>query len=1353
MEPGRKILSVLTAAIVVFLGMSIMLNIGAESSVNVYGNNINNINNVNNINNINLYPASVFVGDSNVIMLFNSILLQAFPGYAMQTNVDVSVTSISYYSSTQLGCKQKVNVSINYANLGDVETNGRIYLIVDGVNLIAFSGASSLFNLDSGDSGSVILVTNLLGVGNHIIKAVIEVEGSTDLNLSNNEKSMNYIVPSNLSADVSVALLSGELFYDGACILPPPGQTCPADWDCWQNLKIHSTINNTGCGNATGVEVRYYVDGILVDNQTINVEYGTNAIPTGIWNLQDGKVKPLKGNHEIKVVTIYNGVNKTVTTSKITCEKPNTTTITETNQVIQFGTQCKNLNISQNAPIQAASGCNTSIVSAKFSDFNYSSNIITKGNFSCTNCDNLNISENEIKNLTLNASIPDVQVGLYEGKINVTYVCDDAIGMTYIFLYNGTLNVSSPIDNDYRNNLSYAVNFSQYQGKNTTNSFENPNIASYNITNITVEFTDYYNDYNNSQIIGKGNLTCLNCDSVVPISAGTQKEINLSVNISIDASPGNYTGNITITYTTNSLLCPIIYEKRSSRIEVLSIVQPTQDLRNNSNYTISFGVQYQGLNRTISMNTTSMNCSITNITLEFTDYYNNSNIITKGNFTYTPPALPYDGNEIKQINLTAHYPDNAALMTYRGNITIKYYCYKILEDQLFIYPFIYGSNLTVLNKTQLHDYSNDSAWTISFGERCPGQSVTTNISTINSSSTDGSNITNIIIEFTDYYNNVNNTIIITKGNFTHLNPSLPIAQESRLINLTANFPTDAVPGQYSGNISVSYYVADGRMFKYMFPSNLTVSYVLPIIYNCNINTTGYCIGTWEFDPTVDGSSTTIKFEFNASEYSWRNINFSFSDLYCNSTTTCNGATIQANNIVCDENQILFPNIENITCTLNISQNTKPGNYSGKLNLSKVWNSSCPQKEEWKNINIKVTVINATISVPPGPNINYGNVTGRMNLLANLTIPNNQNYSITIDGCTFTNLTTSNGSVITSTNISCTISGGNDIPANSNKTIYLVLDVPDNQTIGNYIGQYGLKLIFNDPNVAWKWRGNLIGNISANVIETPTITINPSEIDFGNLTAGTSNNGESYIELDQPCTSILNQNVSVEFTDIIASGGKKIGKEQITANVNLVTINSTHCNVTFAVALNVLDPQDTGNYTGTYTYSLRINDDYKTKVTGTADTKVQIISTPVTVINPSEIDFGNLTAGTSNNGESYIELDQPCTSILNQNVSVEFADLIATGGKKIGKEQITANVNLVTINSTHCNVTFVVALNVLDPQDTGNYTGTYTYSLRINDDYKTKVTGTADTKVQIISTPVTVINPSEIDFRKSDGRNK
>ncbi len=213
MEHRRKILAVLTTVMVVFIGMAVLLNTGAESSVGVS----------NNINNINIYPAGVFVGDSNLIMLFNSIFLQAFPGYAMQTSVDVSITNISNYSPTQLGCKQKVNVLVNYTNLGDVGTSGTIYLIVDGVNLSTVSGASNQFNLDSGNSSSVILITNLLGVGNHTIKAVIEVgDGTTDSNLSNNEKNMNYTVPSDQQADVSVALLSGELSYGGACILPPP---------------------------------------------------------------------------------------------------------------------------------------------------------------------------------------------------------------------------------------------------------------------------------------------------------------------------------------------------------------------------------------------------------------------------------------------------------------------------------------------------------------------------------------------------------------------------------------------------------------------------------------------------------------------------------------------------------------------------------------------------------------------------------------------------------------------------------------------------------------------------------------------------------------------------------------------------------------------------------------------------------------------------------------------------------------------------------------------------------------------------------------------------------------------------
>ncbi|CEG12169.1 hypothetical protein MSIBF_A2000005 [groundwater metagenome] len=300
---------------------------------------------------------------------------------------------------------------------------------------------------------------------------------------------------------------------------------------------------------------------------------------------------------------------------------------------------------------------------------------------------------------------------------------------------------------------------------------------------------------------------------------------------------------------------------------------------------------------------------------------------------------------------------------------------------------------------------------------------------------------------------------------------------------------------------------------------------------------------------------------------------------------------------------------------------------------------------------------------------------------------------------------------------------------------------DPQDTENYTGTYTYSLRINDD---YKTKVTGTANTKVQIISTPVTVINPSEIDFGNLTAGTSNNGESYIELDQPCSNILNQNVNISFENMTASGGKKIGKEQITANVNLVSINSTHCNVTFAVILNVLDPQDIGNYTGTYTYFLRINDDYKTKVTGTANTKVQIISTPVTVINPSEIDFGNLTAGTSNNGESYIELDQPCINILDGKVNVTFTQMTTQGGV-IFIENIKYKIYLIPINQTACNITINATLNIPEGQKTGNYTGTYTYSLRINDDYKTKVTGTNTTKVHIISTPVKVITPAAINF--------
>ncbi|MFN3528163.1 MAG: hypothetical protein ACK4YO_03580, partial [Candidatus Altarchaeaceae archaeon] len=409
--------------------------------------------------------------------------------------------------------------------------------------------------------------------------------------------------------------------------------------------------------------------------------------------------------------------------------------------------------------------------------------------------------------------------------------------------------------------LSLAINFSEYQGRNATNSFQNPSVAE-EIINVTIEFTDYYNIENNSQVIEKERLTCLNCDSIVPIAPNSQKDINLSVSIPINAAPGNYTGNITIKYIRNSSLCPEIYEKRASRIEVLNRELPAQDLRNDPTYTISFGAQYQGLSTTISLNTPNdtqiPNCTIINISVEYTDYYSDSNVITKGNFTTSLPEFPFNTTTVKQINLTANFPDDAALGVYNGNITIKYYC------QLFIYTFIYPSNLSVLNKTQVFDFTNDSSRMISFGERCPGLSSMINITTINSSSVEGKKIINISVEFTDYHNYVNNTYI-GKGNFTYQNPSLPIENESKLINLIANFPMGVTPGQYYGNLSISYYIEDGRIFKYIFPSNLTVSYVPPIVYDCNVNTTGYCAACLSFAPAVDGTETTANLTFDTTD--------------------------------------------------------------------------------------------------------------------------------------------------------------------------------------------------------------------------------------------------------------------------------------------------------------------------------------------------------------------------------------------------------------------------------------------------------------------------------------------------------
>ncbi|MFN3527985.1 MAG: hypothetical protein ACK4YO_02670 [Candidatus Altarchaeaceae archaeon] len=328
----------------------------------------------------------------NIVGFINALFGFGGNFYALQGNVDMAVTDISINNTIQEGCDQRLNILVNYSNLGDVMTSGEIYLFVDG-NLVDYSG----YVLNSGYSSSKILQTNLLGIGNHTIRVVINA--TNDQNLSNNEKVINYsVLPG--SPDVSVSLLSGDLSFSGACILPPPGEPCRSDWDCMQYLRINPLIINKGCGNATNVEVRYYVDDILVDNKTTDVEYGKNKTLTGIWNLQDGKIKPLKGTHEIKVEVVFNGTIKTASTTKTTCTMPNTTFITETNQTIQFGTQCKNLNISQNVPITAA--CNTSNISAEFSDFSFNGNIITKGNFSCINCNGLSISSGEIKNLTTN---------------------------------------------------------------------------------------------------------------------------------------------------------------------------------------------------------------------------------------------------------------------------------------------------------------------------------------------------------------------------------------------------------------------------------------------------------------------------------------------------------------------------------------------------------------------------------------------------------------------------------------------------------------------------------------------------------------------------------------------------------------------------------------------------------------------------------------------------------------------------------------------------------------------------------------------------------------------------------------
>ncbi|NCT00718.1 MAG: hypothetical protein GW770_02130 [Candidatus Altiarchaeum hamiconexum] len=961
MELRRKILAVLTAVIVVFIGMAGLLNIGAESSVGLN----------NNINNINIYPAGVFVGDNNVIMLFNNIFLQAFPGYVMQTNVDLSINNITTTESDDPGsaCKKIVNFTVEICNNGDNEAdNWNVNLTVDGI-LYPNVGPTGfiqsgecvpgIFNQTNGTSGTAPTPI-LLEPGSHNIVATVNVSGSyIDTNSSNNQ--MN--IPYNIAiSDANLSIVSITTYKNGCMYNSTPCDPSSQSYDCPITMDITAKINNSGCTNTTNVNVSFYIDDKYLNSTIINVKYDYFKDVSTTWNLTSGLINPLQGNHTMKVVIKEeNKENKEKSTNVTTCTMADNTHITYMSDIqnITYGNRSEGL-LTQINITSPSFTWNITTVYANFSDHTNGTASISKGNFSCLNCNGLNISAGDTKNITLQANFPEGYNGTYSGKTNLTFVRDDPIRMHYIYVYDSNLTVMPSPTYDYRGNETLLLDFGeQYQGTNVTLNFTTLSLP-YPVKQIDVTFTDYYNG---SSKTGSGNFTCTNCIAINAtnmISAGAEAVVGFLASVPIDAEPNlTYWGNVTIKYITEG--GPVYTEKRSSNLSVKdrNIIN---DLSGNASYIVSFGEQYHGLSNTISLNNSQINDNISNVEVIFTDYYNGSNIISSGNFSCTNcVGLTIQPNEVKELNLTAHYPRDAFPGNYYGNITVK------LHGHVFVYITIYSSNLTVIDATTIYNYSGDANQNINFDDgsgQYLGLSNEINYSTL--LLTDD-NITNVSVEWTDYVPCNGTAGKISKGNFTcvNCNAVVPINNnEQKNLTLKAKYqPENDKTGNYCGNVTVKYTTKKGLIYIIIANSNLTVLQLPTFEYICPINSTGYCTSFVGFDPTIDGTNTTAKLPFDATNESNLNIQFVFSDLTCNVTDTPNcsgGNTIPSNSISWDKTEILKPNFDNVTFTMNVPAGTKAGNYTGKVNVSYVYNTSPPSQVKYINVSVKVTIENNRI---------------------------------------------------------------------------------------------------------------------------------------------------------------------------------------------------------------------------------------------------------------------------------------------------------------------------------------------------------------------------------------------------------
>ncbi|PKP60040.1 MAG: hypothetical protein CVT88_04045, partial [Candidatus Altiarchaeales archaeon HGW-Altiarchaeales-1] len=959
MEHRRKILAVLTAVMVVFIGMAGLLNTGAESSVSVS----------NNINNIYIYPASVFVGDSNVMLLFNSIFLQAFPGYAMQqqTEVDILVKNISAIESDDPSspCRKIVNFTVEVCNNGsNPVSNFNVTFTVDG---ISYPVGSAGYLADGDCTSTIVNQTNgnppvsiKLEPGNHNVVATVNVpSGYTDTNPSNNQMSRIYNIaqsPANLTIVSVTTPAKNGCMYNST--------PCDQSYDCPITMDIYTKINNTGCTNATNVNVSFYINATYLNSTIINVPYGTGTTTSfmdvsTVWNLSSGLIKPLQGTHTINVKVSDGTTNKESTIDITTCTMANDRNINYADN-ISYGTQYEGLSTTINVTSPVFSWCNVTQVYVNFSDHsNGTVPAVGKGNFSCLNCNNLNISANQTKNITLQANFPEGYNGTYTGQTNITFVCDEVIPMHYVYVSNSNMNVSSSPLLDYRGNETLLLDFgAQYQGTNSSLNFTTTPLP-YPIKEIIVQFTGYYNG--TTYIISNGNFNCTNCSAITAtnmIPANADRVVEFLASVPIDAASNlTYWGNVTIIYITEG--GPVYTEKRSSNLSVKdrNIIS---DYRGNETIgAISFGEQYQGLNRTMSLNVTAPDDNILMVEVNFTDYYNGTNKISGGNFSCTNCAgLTIPPNQIRELNLTAHYPGNAVPGNYAGNITIKLY------GQVFVYQSIYSSNLTVISATTTYNYSGNASMNINFDDgtgQYLGLSNEINYSTLK---LDNNKIINVLVNFTDYVLCNGTPGKISKENFTCVNCNT-IGEinkgDEKNLTLKANYqPQNDKTGSYCGNITIRYTTEEGLIYIIIANSNLTVLSLPTFEYVCPINNTGYCMGFVGFDPTTDGSSTTAKLPFDATNASNLNIQFVFSNLICNITDTPNcsgGSPIPSGSISWDKTQVLKPNLENVTFTMNVPAGTKAGNYTGTVNISYVYNTSPPSQVKYINVNVKVTIGN------------------------------------------------------------------------------------------------------------------------------------------------------------------------------------------------------------------------------------------------------------------------------------------------------------------------------------------------------------------------------------------------------------